>query len=34
MVVMVPAQNSAQAQTLAAEKYPAFVPGATAQVSY
>ena len=33
MVVMVPAQNSAQAQALAAEKYPAFVPGATAQVS-
>ena len=33
MVVMVPAQNSAQAQAMAAEKYPAFVPGATAQVS-
>jgi hypothetical protein len=33
MVVMVPAQNSGQAQALAAEKYPAFVPGATAQVS-
>jgi hypothetical protein len=34
IVVVVPANNSAQASAMAAEKYPGFVPGAVRQMNY